>query len=106
MNDLPDDVRLAAEAIRDDLRRQEAEVIDTFGGRLGPPSPRPPREHLITVLRYLGIPDEPQPAGQVCGAEVTFWGTTSRCVREPHEDWPHRNHYGTEWQPVDTVEAS
>jgi hypothetical protein len=79
---------------------QEAEIIDRFGGRIGPPTPRPDRGDLLTVLRHLGATDDDPSAG-TCGEELNSWGTVTHCIREAGhpvtaED-PHRNRYGTCW---------
>jgi hypothetical protein len=43
---------------------------------------------------------ETKPDGEVCGATLDFHGETLVCVREPHDDWPHRTRSGSSWAPA------
>lgn len=43
---------------------------------------------------------EDAPRANVCGDILDFRGEILRCVREPHDGWPHRTRNGTQWQPA------
>jgi hypothetical protein len=101
MPDQSSEVSAAVDRIRVSLRKQEAEMIDSFGTSLGPGTPRPARADLLTLLRHLGVADDEQRPG-ACGVPAELWDVTTYCVRDAHpvdRDNPHENRWGTRWWP-------
>jgi hypothetical protein len=87
------------------MRTQEAEVLGTFGLRLGAPTPRPAHGDLLTLLHHLGIVDD-TPQDGACANTRTVWAATTYCTREPGHpvtrDDTHRDRWGTQWWPRTT----
>jgi hypothetical protein len=107
----PATVEAAAHRIRLALRKQEAEMIDSFGTSLGPGQPRPDRGDLLTILDHLGCWDDPAPTDPAaCGEAVELWDVTTYCVRGVGHplsaDERHRTAYGVEWGPVPSRHSS